>query len=147
MSTIFVNTDNTDPANKIFNGALAKGAATKAEAMMKKIVEGLISKAPGFTITPSEDAKGYWIRLKIAKCQVVGPDTVTKISGQIVRFPKEIAQQGNTKGEVMVSLGDWSAEATASGKNDYAILDGVQACVEKMIPKSLNPMKTDFLKR
>jgi hypothetical protein len=144
---IFVDTDNTVAANKLYSASKAGAAAARAEKIMQDVVVAVIGKAPGFTLEKSDDAKGYQIRLEIAHVKVVARDTITKVKGQIVRYPKDVAEGGKGKGESMVSLGDWSAEATASGTKDAAILDGVQACAEKMVPKSINAMKADFLRR
>ncbi|MFN8178018.1 MAG: hypothetical protein U0167_08820 [bacterium] len=149
MPLIFVDTDNSDPdpQKKIYSGKRAGGAADKVEAAIEKSVKKIIEKAElhDFTTAKSKDAKGYVIRLSLAKVEVVSPNTKCSMSGSIVRYPKAATlKQGG--GDEMVTLG-MTGSATASGTTPRSIVDCVEAITEDLVTKSLGTMRLDFAKR
>ena len=70
MSVIYVNTDNGNFQNKVYNGTLAKGDAAAVEKKMQEVVIKVIGKNPGFTTNKMPNPKGYPIRLKLASIAV-----------------------------------------------------------------------------
>jgi len=142
---IFVDTDNSNPKDKLYNGSKAGGSAGKAEAKMQATVKRLIDKAPGFTTTKMGNAKGYTIRLEISKLDTSDHKTKCSLSGSITRYPKTVTLKGG-KGDEMVSLG-WSGSAEASGTTEGSLLDCVEAIIESMMKNGINTMNSDFAKR
>jgi hypothetical protein len=145
MPPIFVDTDNSNPKDKLYNGSKAGQSAAKAEVKMQAVVKRVIDKAAGFTTTRSGNAKGYAIRLEISKLEVADHKTKCTLSGSIVRYPKTVTMKG-AKGDEMLSLG-WGGSATADGTSEGSLLDCVEAIAESMLPKSVAVMSADFLKR
>ncbi len=143
---IFVDTDNSDPANKLFKASKAGASAAKAEAKMQATVKKILDKTAGFTTVKVPNAKGYTVRMEISKLDVGGGNTKCSLSGSIVRYPKGATMKGG-KGEEMLSLG-WSGSAEATGTNEGALLDCVEAIAESMMTKNGIPtMNNDFPKR
>lgn len=140
---IFVDTDNSNAKDKLYNASKAGSAATKAEAKMQAVVKKAVEKA-GFTTAKVPNAKGYSIRLEISTLEI-GQDTKCSLKGSIVRYPKGMTQSRGA-GEEMLSLG-WSGKATASGSGEGAIIDCVEAIAEDMMKKGLPVMTSDFMKR
>lgn len=145
MPPIFVNTDNSDPKDKLYNGAKAGPSAAKAEGKMQAVVKRIIDKAAGFTTTKFADAKGYAVRLEISKLEVADYKTKCSLSGSIVRYPKGVNKTG-AKGDEMLSLG-WGGSATADGTSEGSLLDCVESIAESMMAKGVPVMSTDYLKR
>jgi len=147
MSTIFVDTDNSnpDPEKKLYRGVRAGAAAFKVEEKMQKVVRKVVDGVADFTWAKTEKSKGYALRLSVAKVGVAGGSTTCSLSGEILRYPPT-ATKTRGKGEEMVSLG-MSGTATATGTTDRAVLDCVEAIVEDLVPKSLKAMRLDFGKR
>lgn len=140
---IYVETDNSNKSDKLYDASKAGNAAAKAEAKMAKMVKDAIDAEAGFTTAKTKDAKGYYVRLKISKFEVNG-DTKCTISGSIERFPKTVSKKGS--GAEMVTTA-WSGSATASGHSDQSVIDCVEAITESMLPKGIGAMKTDMLRR
>jgi len=145
MPLIFVDTDNSNPKNKLFNGAKAGNSAVRAEEKMQKVVKRIIDKANGFTTTKDEKAKGYAIRLSVSKVEVKAGSTKCSLSGSIVRFPPTAAK-GGAKGDEMVST-SMTGNATATGTSADSLLDCVEAIAEELVTKSVPIMTNDFTKR
>jgi hypothetical protein len=147
MPTIFVDTNNSnpDPQKKLFSGARAGGAAFKAEEKMQKVVKRIIDKAPDFTTAKFDKAKGYAIRLSVAKVEIASPNTKCSLSGAIVRYPPT-ATLKRGHGEEMVST-SMTGSATASGTTESSVLDCVEAIAEDLVTKSLKIMRDDFARR
>jgi hypothetical protein len=144
MPTIFVDTDNSnpDPEKKIYRGHHAGAAQFQAEAKIQTVVRKVLDKAADFTWTKFEKAKGYTLRLSVAKVDVVKPDTKCTMSGEILLYPRQMSMKKG-EGEIMVSL-RMSGSATASGTGPRAVVDCVEAICEDLIPKSLKTMREDF---
>ena len=63
MALIYVNTDNTNAADKLFNGSKAGEEAKAVEDVMQKVVVNIVGKNSGFTTTRIANPKGYSIKL------------------------------------------------------------------------------------
>ena len=142
MPQIFVDTDNSDPKDKLFVGTKAGGA--KAEEKMQKVVIRIIGKTDGFTTDPKVSKKGYAIRLTVSKVEVGDHETKCAVSGSLVRRPREKVKGG--EGEVMVST-SMGGSGKVNGTDDGAILDCVEAISEDLVKKSIKYMKEDWTKR
>ena len=145
MPAIFVDTAH-GPTNKLYDGSKAGAAAGKAEAKMQAVVKRVIDKTAGFTTVKDANSKGYIVRLEISKLEVANHETKCRMSGSITRYPKGVALGGAGKGDEMVSLG-WSGNATATGTDDSAMLDCVEAITESMLAKGISTMRNDMTKR
>jgi hypothetical protein len=145
MPMIFVDTDNADFQNKLFNGFKAGDAADKAEAKMQKVVETLIGKAPGFTTHKDKDAKGYAIRLTVAKVETGARNVTCSLSGEIVRFPLAVNKKGE-QGEEMVSAG-MAGKGVADGTSQAAVVDCIETVAQDLVNKAIPKMRADFAKR
>jgi hypothetical protein len=146
MPTIYVDTDNSNPnpQKKLYSGTRAGGAAFKAEEKMQRAVKRIVDKAPDFTTTKFAKAKGYAIRLSVAKVDVANANTKCSLSGEIVRWPPlATGKRGN--GETMVST-SMIGNAMATGTGEAAVLDCVEAIAEELATKSLKVMRDDFTK-
>jgi hypothetical protein len=142
---IFVDTDNSNPTNKLYNGSLAGSSASKAESKMQATVKRILDKNAGFTTIKVGTPKGYTIRMKIAKLDVANHKTVCTLSGSITRYPKGATMKG-AQGDEMVSL-SWGGTAEASDTNEGALLDCVEAVTESMMKSGMATMTSDFAKR
>lgn len=143
---IFVDIDNSDASNKLFKAGKAGASAGKAEAKMQATVKKILDKAAGFTTTKVAGAKGYTIRLEVSKLDVGAGKTKCSLSGSILRYPKGVTMKGG-KGDEMLSL-NWTGSAEATGTNEGALLDCVEAIAESMMTKNgISTMNNDFLKR
>ena len=145
MPQIFVDTDNSNTKDKLYNGSKAGQSAAKAEEKMQAVVKKTIDKAAGFTTTKSDNSTGYVIRLEISKLEVADHKTKCTLSGSIVRYPKG-ATKSRGKGDVMLTSG-WNGSATADGTSEGSLLDCVEAVAESMMTKAVPIMSADYLKR
>jgi hypothetical protein len=145
MPTIFVDTDNSDASNKLYNGSKAGSSSTKVEGKMQATVKRIIDKTPGFSTTKVGNAKGYYIRLEISKLEVADHKTKCTLSGSITKYPKGVTMKG-AKGDEMLSLG-WGGSATADGTGEGSLLDCVESITEDMLKKGIPVMNADFPKR
>lgn len=145
MSLIFVDTDNSDLKNKLYNAAKAGKSAAAAERKMQQVVIRTIDKAAGFTTTKQDKAKGYRIRLEVSKVEIAGHKTKCSLSGSIVRYPPTVTKKGD-RGEEMVST-SMIGNATADGTSEGSLLDCIEAIAESLVPKSIPIMRADYVKR
>lgn len=141
---IYVETDNKNKADKLFDASMAGSAATQAEAKMEKMVKDAVDAEAGFTSTKTKDAKGYFVHLKISKFEAKGSTKCT-ISGSIERYPKT-ATKSRGAGAEMVTTG-WSGSAEATGTSAQSVVNCVEAITESMLPKGIAAMKNDMLRR
>ena len=146
MSDIFVNTDNTNVANKLFNGTKAGAEAKAVEEVMQKIVIKVIAKNPGFSTAKTPNPKGYSIKLEIAQLQQTGRETSCSLKGELVRYPNSFTVAKNGGAAAMVST-SFTGSAKAIGMGKFAVLDLVEAIAESMIPKAIPAMRQDMLQR
>jgi hypothetical protein len=142
---IFVDTDNSQASNKLFNGMKAGSAAGKAEAKMQAAVKRIIDKAPGFTTAKFDNAKGYAIRLTISKLDIGNGKTSCSLSGSIVRYPATVTLKG-AKGDEMVST-SMTGNGNSTGTSEGDMLAVVEAIAEDLTTKSIPIMKNDMTKR
>jgi len=145
MPLIFVDTDNSDPNKKLYNGLKAGSSAAKAEGKMQVVVKRIIDKAAGFSTTKFDKAKGYAIRLEVSKVEIADHKTTCRLSGSIVRYPPTVTMKRGA-GEEMVST-SMSSGATADGTSEGSLLDAVEAIAESLVTQSLPIMRADYLKR
>lgn len=147
MTQIFVDTDNSNLKDKLYDGLKAGKAAQKAEEKMQKMVRRVVDKATGFTTTKSGDAKGFAIRLSLSQVQVSGFNTKCSLSGSIVRYPATGSKsKAASRGEEMVST-SMTGGATATGTDELAVLDCVEAIAESLVAKAIPIMRTDYAAR
>ena len=138
---IFVNTDNTNLTDKMYNGQLAKDNAAAAEKKMQEIVIKTIGKDPGFTTAKVPNPKGYTIKLKIAKLETTAHETKCSMSGEVLRYPSKKTATGS--GSEMVST-SFTGSAAATGMGKFAVIDCVEVITESMVKKAIPAMKLDF---
>lgn len=134
----------TDPKLNLYSAKMAGSAAAAAEAKMAKMVKDAVDNAAGYTSAKTADAKGYFVRLKIAKLEQNGSTKCT-VSGEIERYPKTMTKTKG-KGAEMVTTG-WSSSAEATGTGQGSIIQCVEATVEAMLPKGFQAMDTDMKRR
>ena len=144
MPVIFVNTDNSDLANKLYKGAKAGKSAATAEGRMQKVVKKIIDKAGDFTTTKTAKAKGYSIWLEVSKVEIAGRQTKCSLTGSIVRYPKSVTYKGE-KGDYLVST-SMIGNARADGISEGALLDCIEAIAEDLVTKSVPIMRADISK-
>ncbi len=145
MSFIYVHTDNSNAADKLYTALKAGAAAAKAEAKMQKAITKVIGKATGFTTTKSDDAKGYVIRLSVAKVEIALNKTKCSLSGSIGHYPPKANKKGDL-GEEMLST-SMTGNATADGTKEASLLDCVEAIAEDLATKAIPIMRTDAAAR
>ena len=141
MPPIYVNTDNTNVTDKMYNGLLARDSAVAAEKKMQEIVIKTIGKDPGFTTNKLPNPKGYSIKLKIAKLESTGRETKCSMTGELLRYPKTYSVKGS--GASMVST-SFNGSAAATGMGKFAVIDLVEVITESMVKKAIPAMKSDI---
>ena len=146
MSLIYVNTDNTNATDKLFNGAKAGAEAKAVEEVMQKVVVNIVGKNAGFTTTKMANPKGYSIKLEIARLEQVGRETSCSLKGELVRFPNSFTVAKNGGAATMVST-SFTGSAKAIGMGKHAVVELVEAITEGMIPKAIPAMRQDMLQR
>ena len=146
MPDIFINTDNSDNDDKIYDGLQAGKAQAKAEEKMQKAVRKMIAKADGFTTTkPDKDPKGYTIRLTVAKVEIAGRNTKCSLTGGIAIFPVPPTKTGK-EGTLMLTK-SMVGNANATGTDERALLDCVESIAEDLTTKAVPIMRADFAGR
>lgn len=142
---IFVNTDNTNHDDKLYEGTKVGAAgASQAETKIENTVKGILAKTPGFTTTKAKDSIGYSIYIHVAKVVPDGPKVNCGLSGWVERYPpKATAKKGD--GKEMVGL-KMTGNGYATSKS--MVLDVVEAITEELIKKQCVPlMRLDMTKR
>jgi hypothetical protein len=129
----------------MYKGLNAGKSAGAAEAKLQAVVKRIVDKAAGFTTTKFDKAKGYNLRLEVAKVEVANHKTHCDVSGSLVRYPAT-ATLNRGGGEEMVST-RMTAGATADGISEASLLDAVEAAAESLVTKSIPVMSADFMKR
>ena len=143
MPPIYVNTDNTNFTNKVYNGTLAKENAAAVEKKMQDVVVKVIGKVPDFTTNKMPNPKGYSIMLKLAKLEATAHQVKCTLSGELLRYPNMYSVKGSGQGMVSTSF---TGSATATGMGKFAVVDCVEAVVEDMIAKAIPAMRSDITK-
>jgi len=142
MPDIFVNTDNSDLTNKLYNASKLGKSAAAAEKKIEEVVEEAIGKAPGFTA--DKPGKGYSLRMKVLT-EPVGRATKYTVTVEIVRYPKSTAKGG--KGEEMVHTISKPGSATVEGGSEADILDAIGQLTQSNVKASLPVMRIDMTRR
>lgn len=145
MPKIFVNTDNSSAASKIYKAGKVGKSAAAVEKKMREEIVALIAKAPDFTTDKNASGKGYTIRIEVTKVEAAGSKTTYTLHPEIVRFPSSAGRGG--KGEEMVSTMTKDPTIMVEGGSEGMLLDGVEAVTENIVTKSLPLMRLDMTKR
>ena len=141
MPEIYVNTDNSDVRDKMYNGMLAKEHAVEVEKKMQEIVTKVIAKTPGFTTNKLPNPKGYSIKLKLSKFETTGREVKCTITGELLRYPNMKSIKGSGVGMVSTSF---NGSATATGMGKFAVIDCVDVITEGMVGKAIPAMRQDI---
>jgi hypothetical protein len=151
MPPVYINTDNNDKSKKIYIANLVGESASEAEEKMKTLVVKAIEKASEFTTNKIADPKGYTLSFKVTKFEAAEHQTSCTVTGIILRYPpitySKSKESGASDSEIVMTAGNWSGSATATGKGRNAVMDCVEAIVEGMVPKSFPVMKADMTRR
>jgi hypothetical protein len=137
MPPIFINTDNTNPKEKLYVAKLAGDKAAELEKKMQETVVKVIEKDPTFTTNKMKDAKGYSIRLVVSKLKTEGGETNCSLSGEILQYPK-LTYMKKGPGTAMVST---SMTGSASATGSFAAVDCVEAITESLVKKAIPIMR------
>lgn len=140
MPPIYINTDNTDPKEKLYVAKLAGDKAATLEKKIQETVVKVIEKDPTFTTNKIKNAKGYTIRLTVSKLKVEGRDTKCSLSGEILEYPK-ITYSKEGSGSKMLST---SITGSASASGSFAAVDCVEAITESLVKKAIPIMRADM---
>jgi len=138
---IFINTDNSNPHDKLYQATKAGGA--KAEELIQKTIKRIVEKAAGFTTNTSDNAKGYTMRLTVSEVDASGSPVKCSMSGAIEFYPP-VATMKRGKGTEMLST---SLTGHANGTGPTAVLDCVEAITEDLTNKAIPIMKANFADR
>ena len=142
---IFVDTDNTNPNDKLYTAKTAGQSAGAVEDAIQKMVKRIIENTSGFTTAKGEKPKGYTIKLTVTKVERANGETKCGLSGTIVRYPKTVNHRGE-EGEVWVGL-SMKGSAKVGGTDEGALLDCVKALTKDMVEKdAVKAMKEDWPK-
>jgi hypothetical protein len=151
MPPIFINTDNSDKKHKIYIANAVGEGLGEAEDKMQAMVIKAFEKASEFTTNKIDNPKGYTLVFKVTKFDTADHETSCTINGQILQYPAVTYSKakGSSKNDAVIVMtsGNWSGSATASGKGKRAMLDCVEAIMESMVPKSIPVMKSDMTRR
>jgi len=130
MPSIYVNTDNSNPASKLFNASKVGKSAAAAEKKMQGAVVDAIDKAkPDFnTDTPG---KGYSLRMKV--------------QAEIIRYPLSPTKGG--KAEEMVNTTSRPGSATVDGGSEADLLDAIGELTKGNVKAALPVMRIDMTRR
>ena len=139
MSTIYVNTDNSNPTSKLYNASKLGKSADAAEKKMRQAVLDVLKKeVTDFnTDTPG---KGYSLRMKVLT-ERVGRGTKYTVSIEIVRYPP------GAKGEELVPAPVKLGGALVEGGSEATVLDAIEQLTKSNVKASLGVMKADIARR
>jgi hypothetical protein len=142
MPQIYVNTDNSNPMNKLYNASKLGKSAAAAEKKMQQAVVEAIGKTPDFvTNTPG---KGYSIRMKV-QAEPAGRATKYTVTAEIIRYPASVAQGG--KGEELVPTTSKPGSATVEGGSEADLIDAIGELTKSNVKASLPVMRIDMTRR
>jgi hypothetical protein len=144
MPSIYVNTDNSNPASKLFNASKVGKSAAAAEKKMQGAVVDAIDKAkPDFnTDTPG---KGYSLRMKVQAEPAGGRATKYTVITEIIRYPLSPTKGG--KGEEMVNTTSRPGSATVDGGSEADLLDAIGELTKGNVKAALPVMRIDMTRR
>jgi hypothetical protein len=142
MASIYVNTVNSTPANKLYNASKLGKSAAAAEKKMQEAVVEAISKAPDFNT--DKPGKGYSLRMKVVT-EAVGGATKYTVPVEILRYPSVVRKGG--KGEELVPTMSKPGSATVEGGSEADILDAIAELTKNNVKASLPVMRMDMARR
>jgi hypothetical protein len=105
-----------------------KPYADRAKAAMRKGVADAVKGVAGFTVTKGE---GYQIRLKVAELKIDGAQASCKLTGELVRYPKQ----------EMVSTSLAASTKASGGRPDALVADCIDGAVEGIMTKAIPVMR------
>jgi len=139
---IYVNTDNSNPTNKLFNASkVGKSAAAVEKGMQQAVIE-FLGTQPDFTTTTS--GKGYSLRMKVV-AETAGRATKYSVPIEIIRYPSSAAKGG--KGEEMVPIAVKLGSATLQGASEADLVDAIGELTKSDVKASLGVMRVDMARR
>jgi len=142
MPPIYVNTDNSNLENKLYNASkLGKSAAAAEKKMQEAVVEAL-SKVPDFNT--DKPGKGYSLRMKVLT-ESVGRATKYIVTVEILRYPS-VVRKGK-KGEELVPTVSKPGSATVEGGSEADVLDAIGELTKNNVKASLSVMRIDMTRR
>jgi hypothetical protein len=142
MPPIFVNTDNSNVNNKLYNASKLGKSAAAAEKKMQEAVVEAISKVPDFAT--DKPGKGYSLRMKVL-AEPVGRATKYTVTVEIIRYPLSVSKGG--KGEELVPTMAKPGSATVEGGSDADIADAIGDLTKNNVKASLAVMRIDMSRR
>ena len=142
MPTIYVNTDNSHPTNKLYNASKLGKSAAAAEKKMQQAVIDFLSKEADFTTdTPG---KGYSLRMKVLT-EASGRAMKYTVPIEIIRYPLSPTKGG--KAEEVVPNSARPGVATIEGSSTADVLDAIVDLTKSNVKASLGVMKIDMTHR
>lgn len=149
MPPIYINTDNSDKNNKVYNANMVGPLSADVESKMQAMVVKAFEKASEFTTNKVDKPKGYTLYFKVTKFKSEGRNASCTISGEILRFPNVTYSKDKradaSQVETVMTGTNWSNSASAMGRT--AVMDCVEAIMETMVPRSFPVMKADMGRR
>ena len=142
MPPIYVNTDNSNPTNKLYNASKLGKSAGAAEKKMQQAVVEAISKVPDFNT--DRPGKGYSLRMKVLTAPL-GRATKYTVTIEIIRYPSSVGKGG--KGEELVPTMSKPGSATVEGGSEADILDAIAELTKNNVKASLPVMRIDMTRR
>jgi hypothetical protein len=142
MSQIYVNTDNSNVTNKLFNASAMGKSAAAAEKKMKEAVVEAIKKVADFTT--DKPGKGYSLRMKVV-AETTGRATKYTVTVQILRYPV-VKTKGGT-GEEYVNVTYRPGSATVEGVSEADVLDVIAELTKNNVKAAMPAMKIDMTRR
>ena len=140
---IYVNTDNSNSKNKLFNaGSLGNAAAI--EKKMQDVVIETIRNDAGADFNTDKPGKGYSLRMKV-EAETKGRATTYTVNIEILRYPPERAK--GKKGELTVPINVSPGHATLEGASDADLLDAIGMLTKSNVKAAINPMTIDMTRR
>ena len=145
MPPIFINTDNSNKKKRIYIGDKAGGSSADVEAKIQAQIIKIIAPTSEFTTNKVDEPKGYTLFCEVTEFSKTGGDTSMKIVIEIIRFPAAYSKKAGSKGEKVMTSGELSGTASASGKTGLA--DAIEAIMQKIVPKTYATMIADMARR
>ena len=145
MPPIFINTDNSNKKKRIYIGDKAGGSSADVESKIGAQIIKIIAPTSEFTTNKVDEPKGYTLFCEVTEFSKTAGDTRMKIVIEIIRFPTQYTKKHGAKGEKVMTSGELSGTASASGKTGLA--DAVEAIMQKIVPKTYATMIADMARR
>lgn len=142
MPAIYVNTDNSNATNKIYNAGKLGASAAAAEKKMQEAVKEVVGKTADFTT--DKPGKGYTLRMKVVT-EPAGRGTKYTVTIEIVRYPLITGKGG--KGEDSVQTRSTPGSATIEGSSTADVVDAIGDLAKSNAKASLVVMRMDMARR